>query len=51
MPSTILPREISLLLTTCLRWTPDGELCAEERWLLLHRLMQNDPYLAEGMSH
>ena len=51
MPGTILSRESSLLLTTCLRWTPDGELCAEDKWLLLHWLMQNDPCLAEGMSH
>jgi hypothetical protein len=48
MPSTYLFREITLLATTCLKWTPDGELCAEDRVELLHRLMQFDSHLAKG---
>jgi hypothetical protein len=47
MPSTNLSREITLLATTCLKWTPDGELCAEDRLVLLYRLRQIDPRLAE----
>lgn len=45
MASTKRPREIAVLLTTCPQWTSDGELCAEDRSLLLHRLMQIDPLL------
>ncbi len=38
MASTTPAREIPFLFPTCLQWTPDGELCAEDRWLLLLRL-------------
>ena len=47
MPGTNLSREITLLATTCLQWSSDGELSAEDRLVLLHRLRQIDPRLAE----
>jgi hypothetical protein len=47
MPSTKLSREITLLATTSLKWTLDGELCAEDRLVLFHRLRQIDPRLGE----
>ena len=46
MPSTCLSRENSLLAITCLKRTADGELCAEERLVLLGRLMHIDSHLA-----
>ncbi|MEB3242847.1 MAG: hypothetical protein VKO44_04350 [Cyanobacteriota bacterium] len=51
MPSTNLSRDLTLLVTTCLRWTADGELSAEDRSQLLLRLMQIDPCWAEGLCH
>lgn len=42
MPCTTLSREMPSLVTTCLKWTPDGELSTEDRTLLLHRLVEND---------
>jgi hypothetical protein len=47
MPSTKPSREITLLATTSLKWTLDGELCAEDRLVLFHRLRQIDPRLGE----
>jgi hypothetical protein len=47
MPSPNLSREITMLATTSLKWTLDGELCAEDRLVLIHRLRQIDPRLAE----
>jgi hypothetical protein len=38
MPSTDLSKEISLAITS-LKWTPDGELCAEDRLIFFRRLM------------
>lgn len=37
MPSTNVVSEIPFLVITCLRWTSDGELCAEDQSILLHR--------------
>jgi hypothetical protein len=48
MPTTTRSREYPFLVNTCLTWTADGELCAEDRWLLLHWLKQIDPCLAKG---
>ncbi|MFI0402880.1 MAG: hypothetical protein ACH34U_08200 [Cyanobium sp.] len=50
MPRTILSKQSTLLFTTSLQWTPDGELSAEDRLQLLHRLMQIDPCLVEGFG-
>jgi hypothetical protein len=48
MPSTTLCQTTPFLLPTSLKWTEDGELSAEDRTRLLHRLMQIDPCLLEG---
>ena len=45
MPSACLSSTI-IFATTCLKWDPDGELCAEDRLVLLHRLMHFDSYLS-----
>jgi len=47
MTSTCMSREITLTPTTCLKWTSNGELCAEDRLGLLNRLMQIDSRLAD----
>jgi hypothetical protein len=49
MTSLIHSKTTSFLLPTSLKWTADGELSAEDRSRLLHRLMQIDPCLWEGM--
>ncbi|MEB3335221.1 MAG: hypothetical protein VKP70_09565 [Cyanobacteriota bacterium] len=51
MPSTTLSKPTPFLHTTSMKWTPDGELSAEDRLRLLHRLMQIDPCLLEGKRH
>ncbi|MEB3316757.1 MAG: hypothetical protein VKO39_01230 [Cyanobacteriota bacterium] len=40
MSGTSFNREIPCRLITCLQWTPDGEICADDKSALLHRLMQ-----------
>jgi hypothetical protein len=47
MPSINLPKEIVLLTLSCLQWTPDGELCAEDRLVLISFFRQVDPRLVE----
>jgi hypothetical protein len=49
MPSTTLSRDIPFLRISHLKWTSDGELCAEDRSLLLQRLAQIDPCLAQSL--
>jgi hypothetical protein len=48
MPTTSRARKYASPIITCLAWTPEGELCGEDWLLLLGRLMQIDPCLAEG---
>ena len=42
MAGTTTRPETTCLTRTCLKWTPDGELSAEDRALVLERLQHED---------
>ena len=43
MAGTTVRSETSYVTRTCLTWTPDGELSAEDRALMLELLQQQEP--------
>lgn len=47
MPSTEQSREATCLTRTCLQWTHEGELSAEDKQLVLNKLKKVDPAMAE----
>lgn len=51
MPSTTHAREGTCLTRTCLQWTAEGELCAEDKQLVLNKLKKVDRSMAEFYKH
>lgn len=50
MPRTEESRTPSCLTRTCLKWTRDGELSAEDKRLVLNRLLEVDRPMAESFA-